>query len=395
MSRSTSGSPRYLVVGAGFSGAVIARQLAENLTCHITVIDVRDHIAGNCHTSRDPATGVMVHHYGPHIFNTSNPLVWKYVNRFAVMKPYIHRVKAMTSRGIFPLPINLLTINSFFGRTFRPDEARAFISSLSDKSIENPENFEEQALKMLGRELYETFLHGYTTKQWGCEPRELPASVLKRLPVRFNYDDNYHSTQYQGIPESGYSELIQKILDQPSIEVRLRTPFHPGMVKAGGYSHVFYTGPLDTYFDYSEGRLGYRTMEFERIDAIGDYQGATQINFTDLSVPWTRMCEHKHFTPWEQHERTVVYREYSKATGPQDTPYYPVRLKADKLLLKRYRERAALLTNTSFLGRLATYRYMDMETVIGEALAFSQSFVAALSEGRPCPVFPNIEIESV
>ncbi len=392
MSRSHLDHPLYLVVGAGFSGAVIARQLAENLTCHITVIDSRDHIAGNCHTSRDPATGVMIHHYGPHIFNTSNPVVWQYANRFAVMKPYIHRVKALTANGIFPLPINLLTINSFFGRTFRPDEARAFISSLSDKSIKKPENFEEQALKMLGRELYEAFLHGYTKKQWGCEPRELPASVLKRLPVRFNYDDNYHSTQYQGIPEGGYSDLIQRILDHPSIEVRLRTPFSKEMVKTDGFSHVFYTGPLDAYFDFADGRLGYRTMEFERIDAIGDYQGATQINFTDLSVPWTRMCEHKHFMPWEQHERTVVYREYSRATGPQDIPYYPVRLKTDKLLLKRYRERAALLTNTSFLGRLATYRYMDMETVIGEALVFAEECIPAIRENSPLPHFPNTEL---
>jgi len=383
---------KYLVVGAGFSGAVIARQLAERIPSEIVVVDARDHIAGNCHTSRDASTGVMMHHYGPHIFNTNNKTVWEYVNRFGTMHPFVNRVKAVTPRGVFPLPINLFTINLFFQKTFHPDEARAFLATVGDPSIGEPANFEEQALKMLGRDLYETFFYGYTKKQWGTEPSELPAAVLKRLPVRFNYDDNYYDKEFQGIPENGYTDIVRGILDHPSIEVRLNTAFHPSELPQGGYDHCFYTGPIDAFFNYSEGRLGYRTMEFERFEAEGDYQGTAVLNYPDPSVPWTRVHEHKHFTPWEKHERTLVVREYSKETGPEDTPYYPKRLAADKELLKKYRDLASSLTDVSFLGRLATYRYMDMETVIGEALDFSEKFIAASLAHHPAPVFPNEEL---
>jgi UDP-galactopyranose mutase len=382
---------KYLVVGAGFSGAVVARQLAERLSAEILVVDSRDHIAGNCHTSRDASTGVMVHHYGPHIFNTNNKTVWEYVNRFGKMHPFINRVKAVTPRGVFPLPINLFTINLFFQKTFRPEEAQEFLATVGDASIEEPKNFEEQALKMLGRELYETFFYGYTKKQWGTDPRELPAAVLKRLPVRFNYDDNYYDKEFQGIPENGYTDIVRGILDHPSIEVRLNTAFHPAKWQRGEYDHCFYTGPIDAFFHYSEGRLGYRTMQFEHFEAEGDYQGTAVLNYPDPSIPWTRVHEHKHFTPWEKHERTIVVREYSKETGPEDTPYYPKRLAADKELLKKYRDLASALTDVSFLGRLATYRYMDMETVIGEALDFSEKFLSAAARGQKPPVFPNTE----
>lgn len=383
---------KYLVVGAGFSGAVVARQLAERLSAEILVVDARDHIAGNCHTSRDASTGVMVHHYGPHIFNTNNKTVWECVNRFGKMHPFINRVKAVTHRGVFPLPINLFTINLFFQKTFRPDEAQEFLATVGDPSIEEPKNFEEQALKMLGRDLYETFFYGYTKKQWGTDPRELPAAVLKRLPVRFNYDDNYYDKEFQGIPENGYTDIVRGILDHPSIEVRLNTAFHPAQWQRGEYDHCFYTGPIDAFFHYSEGRLGYRTMQFERFEAEGDYQGTAVLNYPDPSIPWTRVHEHKHFTPWEKHERTIVVREYSKETGPEDTPYYPKRLASDKELLKKYRALASSLTSVSFLGRLATYRYMDMETVIGEALDFSEKFIAASLANHPTPVFPNEEL---
>lgn len=384
-------SRKYLVVGAGFSGAVVARQLAERLSAEILVVDARDHIAGNCHTSRDASTGVMVHHYGPHIFNTNNKTVWEYVNRFGKMHPFINRVKAVTPRGVFPLPINLFTINLFFQKAFRPDEAQEFLATVGDPSIEEPKNFEEQALKMLGRDLYETFFYGYTKKQWGTDPRELPAAVLKRLPVRFNYDDNYYDKEFQGIPENGYTDIVRGILDHPSIEVRLNTAFHSAQWQSGEYDHCFYTGPIDAFFHYSKGRLGYRTMQFERFETEGDYQGTAVLNYPDPSIPWTRVHEHKHFTPWEKHERTIVVREYSKETGPEDTPYYPKRLAADKELLKRYRDLASVLTDVSFLGRLATYRYMDMETVIGEALDFSEKFIAASLANQGIPVFPNEE----
>ena len=382
-------SSHFLIVGAGFSGAVLARTLAEKLPCRVTVIDERPHIAGNCHTERDAATGVMVHYYGPHIFNTSQEHVWNYVNRFGHFRPWVNRVKAVTPRGVFSLPINLHTINQFFGKTFNPAEAREFIASLGDTSIGEPRNFEEQALKMIGRELYETFFYGYTRKQWGVEPRELSASILKRLPVRFSYDDNYYNSQWQGIPEEGYTAIVEKILEHPSIEVRLGVRFDPQAPREA--DHVFYTGPIDAFFGFSRGRLGYRTVTFERGEAEGDFQGNAVINYSDPAVSYTRIHEHRHFAPWESHERTVYFKEYSKETGPEDVPYYPKRLAGDLELLKAYRSLAEKEPGISFLGRLATYRYMDMEKVIGEALDFGDTFAHAFQNGAALPVFPNRE----
>jgi len=391
---------KILVIGAGFSGAVAARQLAESLPCQVEVWDERDHIAGNCHTERDTETGVMVHRYGPHIFNTDNERVWDYVRRFGDFRPFTNRVKAVTSRGVFTLPINLLTINQFFGKAFSPSEAEEFTSALGDKTITEPANFEEQALKMLGRDLYEAFFEGYTVKQWGCHPRELPASILKRLPVRFNYDDNYYNRRFQGIPAEGYTEVIRRILDHPKIRVQLGKSFRAsesGTVQGDKPTLLIYTGPIDAFFDYREGRLGYRTVTFERIHTEGnDYQGNAVVNYTDRSVPWTRVHEHKHFAPWETHERTVAFREFSKETEAGDVPYYPKRLAPDMSILQRYRDLAASLSvqsslgfPVSFLGRLATYRYMDMETVIGEALEFCDIALQRLALKSAVPVFPN------
>jgi UDP-galactopyranose mutase len=389
-----------LVIGAGFSGAVAARQLAEGLPCEVEVWDERDHLGGNCHTERDTETGVMVHRYGPHIFNTDNERVWDYVRRFGDFRPFTNRVKAVTSRGVFTLPINLLTINQFFGKTLSPSEAEKFVRSLGDKTITEPETFEEQALKMLGRDLYEAFFEGYTVKQWGCHPRELPASILKRLPVRFNYDDNYYNRRFQGIPAEGYTEVIRRILDHPNIRVQLGKSFRASelsTMQGDKPTLLIYTGPIDAFFDYREGRLGYRTVTFDRIQTEAhDYQGNAVVNYTDRSVPWTRVHEHKHFAPWETHERTVAFREFSKETEAGDVPYYPKRLAPDMSILQRYRGLAgstsvqsSLGVPVSFLGRLATYRYMDMETVIGEALEFSDIALPSLVRKSAVPVFPN------
>jgi len=382
---------KLAVIGAGFSGAVLARELAERLGWSSDVFDERDHIGGNCHTERDAVSGVMVHVYGPHIFNTNDERVWKYVNRHGDFRPFVNRVKASTARGVFSMPINLHTINQFFGRAFSPAEAAEFIGTLGDRSIEDPENFEEQALKMLGRDLYETFFHGYTKKQWGCDPKELPAAVLKRLPVRFNYNDNYYDKKHQGIPEKGYSGVMGNILDHPKISVFLKTKVGPNDPRLKLYKHVVWTGPLDAYFAHAEGRLGYRTVTFERLDAEGDYQGNAVINYPDMSVPYTRIHEHKHFAPWEKHEKTVAFREYSKETEAEDIPYYPKRLEADKKLLERYEHMARQTKGVTFLGRLATYRYMDMEAVIREALEMADAFCAASEVGQAPPVFPEIK----
>ncbi len=381
---------KFLVVGAGFSGAVLAHELVGALDCTIDVIDERPHIGGNCYTERDKETDVMVHTYGPHIFNTDRKDIWDYVNSFIELVPYINRVKAVYNGNVYSLPINLHTINQFFGKTFSPDEAKEFITSIADTSIEDPQNFEEQAMKFIGKDLYKAFFYGYTKKQWGCEPTELPASILKRLPVRFNYNDNYYHTSYQGIPRDGYTPMFHKLLDHPSITVKLATKFDASQ-DTSGYDHVFFTGPLDQYFGYKHGRLAYRTVYFERGVATGDYQGNAVINYSNEDLPYTRVHEHKHFTPWEQHDKTVYFKEYSKETSGDDVPYYPKRLADDKEKLLEYRKEAEALNGVSFLGRLATYRYMDMHHVIGEALDYSKKFIGAFEEGKKAPVFPNEE----
>lgn len=379
-----------LIVGAGFSGAVLARELALTGDHKILVVDKRNHIAGNCHTERDQETDVMIHSYGPHIFNTDRIDIWKYIQQFSKFGIYTNRVKAVTYRGVFSLPINLLTINQFFNKAFNPREAKEFIYSIGDQSIEDPQNFEEQALKLVGSELYEAFFKGYTSKQWGCDPKELPASILNRLPIRFNYDDNYYKTKYQGIPVDGYTEIVRRILDHPNISVELNSFYDHSWNSE--FDYIFYTGPVDAYFNFKIGRLGYRTIYFDRKTYEGDYQGNAVINYCHNLVSHTRVHEHKHFTPWETHRKTTVLLEYSKETGPHDVPYYPKRLLLDKQLLSQYRELAETESKVSFLGRLATYRYMDMHHVIGEALDFGQKFIRFDRE-RWCEFdrFPNQE----
>ncbi|VDS10777.1 UDP-galactopyranose mutase precursor [Paracoccus haematequi] len=375
---------RILLVGAGLSGAVIGRTLAQaGHDCH--VIDSRDHAGGNCHTERDAATGVMMHVYGPHIFHTDDAEVWDYVNRFADFLPFQNRVKTTSRGAVYSLPVNLLTINQFFRRTLRPDEARAFLECQADTSIADPQNFEEQALRFVGPDLYEAFFKGYTEKQWGCDPRNLPASILRRLPVRFNYDDNYFFHRFQGMPREGYTAMIRAILDHPGIATDLNTPYDPAM--AGQYDHVFWSGPLDGFFGYRLGRLGYRTLDFERFDYDGDYQGCAVMNYGDREVPYTRITEHKHFSPWETHERSVCYREFSRAAGPDDIPYYPIRLVREKALLEDYVRLAQATPGVTFVGRLGTYRYLDMDVTIREALDTGRDFLARAAQGRSPAAF--------
>jgi UDP-galactopyranose mutase len=377
---------KIAIVGAGFAGAVIARELVETGEFTCTVMDERDHVAGNCHTRRDAETGVMVHEYGPHIFNTSRDDVWEYVNRWSKFGPYVNRVKAVTEKGVFSLPINLLTINQFFKKRFTPVEAKEFVSSLGDQSIGQPKNFEEQALKFVGRELYENFFFGYTKKQWGVDPKELPASILQRLPIRFNYDDNYYNQKYQGIPVEGYTNIVEKILSHKSIDVELGKKFIPSEQRSD-YDHVFWSGPLDAWFNHSQGRLGYRTLVFERFKAQGDFQGNPVINYCEEKVPHTRISEHKHFTPWEQHENTICFQEYSKLTEEGDVPYYPLRLSKDKEILAKYIELADQEKNVTFMGRLGTYRYLDMHQVIGESLDLAKKCLSMSQEMEQWPSF--------
>jgi UDP-galactopyranose mutase len=365
---------RIAIVGAGFSGAVIAHELAS-AGYGVDVFDARPHVAGNCHTERDGLTGVMVHNYGPHIFHTSNESVWRYIQSFDEFMPFTNRV----------LPINLLTINQFFGKTLSPAQAEAFIASIGDASIVDPQSFEAQALKFIGRDLYEAFFKGYTIKQWGTEPSNLPASILKRLPVRFNYDDNYYASTYQGMPRNGYTYIVERMLDHKDIHVHLNTRVDRNVTH--DYFHLFYSGPIDEWYGCDEGRLGYRTLDFVPERHTGDFQGNAVINYCDMSVAWTRISEHKHFAPWEKHENTLIFREYSRECRAGDVPYYPIRLVEEKSLLGQYVNRARQEDRMTFVGRLGTYRYLDMHVAIAEALDAARHFLDLHRTAQPIPAF--------
>ena len=372
-----------VIVGAGFSGAVVARQLAE-AGISSTVFDGRSHVAGNAHTERHP-NGVMVHAYGPHIFHTQWDHVWQYITRFGEMKPYNHRVKATSAGRVYSLPVNLLTINQFFGTTLSPAKAEEFIAARADASIGVPVSFEDQALKFVGRDLYEAFFKGYTQKQWGVSPTELPASILARLPVRFNYEDSYFNHPYQAIPANGYTTIVESMLDHPLITVSLATVKTPSELH--GADHVFWSGPIDEWFSGQHGALGYRTLDFEQETVQGDYQGCPVMNYCDVDVPFTRITEHKHFAPWEQHQGSVIFREFSRLCEQGDIPYYPIRLVKEKEQLLRYVEAARALSGVTFLGRLGTYRYLDMDVTIKEALDVASVYLASVKSGDAMPAF--------
>ena len=362
-------------VGAGFTGAVIANVLASTKRFHVDVFDGRDHVGGNCHTERDPETGVMLHVYGPHLFHTNNKEVWDYVTSFGRFERYEHKVKATTAEGVFSMPINLLTINQLFNKRFSPREAEAFITTLGTKNP-SPANFEEQALSMLGPKIYETFFKHYTEKHWGLDARQLPASIFQRLPIRFNFNDNYFNDQYQGLPVDGYTVLIQKMLDLPNINVFLGQKISRSELKS--YDHIFYSGTIDGWFDYKFGDLSYRTLDFELFRQDGDFQGTSVMNYCEREVKHTRITEFKHFTHWESHQKTSCYREFSRAATRADIPYYPVRLATDKTHLQKYVDEAKQETlPITFAGRLGTYRYLDMHMCIAESLDLARRFLSS------------------
>jgi UDP-galactopyranose mutase len=375
----------FCVVGAGFSGAVIARALFEQ-GHKVLVIDERSHIGGNCHTERDPMTDVMTHRYGPHIFHTDDERVYSFLCKFGELAPYRHRVMAQVKGKIYSMPINLLTINQFFGTSLNPTEAKAFLQQKRRQDIAQPANFEEQALSMVGEEMYFAFFRGYTRKQWGIDPTKLPASILKRLPLRFNYDDGYFSHRYQAIPRNGYTDIIRNILAKPEIEVRLGCSFEEIDFPC---DHIIYSGPIDRFFGFDIGRLGYRTLDFETIYVEGDAQGTAIMNYCDEDVPFTRITEHRHFSPWEKPstDKSILYREYSRACGPSDIPYYPIRLVEEQALLRRYVERARGTSGVTFVGRLGTYRYIDMDVTIAEALKTADAISTAIERNEPIPAF--------
>lgn len=364
---------KVLIVGAGMTGCVIARVLAES-GVYCDVIDSRNHVAGNCYSARDPATGIMVHKYGPHIFHTDQLYVWNWIRRFGEFKSYRHRVFATANGRVFGLPINLHTLNQFFGSALSPVEARELLVRLTEPyKTGSPSNFEEQALSSVGRELYEVFFKGYTEKQWGLPSTEIPGEIFKRLPLRFDYDDSYFNHAIQGIPVNGYTKIAENILSHPNIDVSLGVEFDYAI--RSEYDHTFYSGQVDRFFGFSEGRLPYRTLDFEELRSDSNFQGCAVMNYCDADVPWTRITEHKHFAPWESHDQSVYYRELSRECGEYDVPYYPVNLAAGSNTLAKYRLMADREPDVTFVGRLGAFKYMDMDIAIADALAEAKRYL--------------------
>jgi UDP-galactopyranose mutase len=379
--------PHIQIVGAGLSGAVLARVLAEG-GCRCDVFEEHDFVGGHCHTERDRETGVLVHRNGPHTLHTDDAEIWRFVERFAEIFPYRHVKRARVGNEIYPLPINLQTLNQFYRCALSPADAKALVASeAANAAIAGPPtNFEEMALSKIGRRLYEAFYRGYTIKQWGIEPKRLPAYIFERLPVRLDYDQNYFHHSRQGQPIGGYTAMIDRMLGHENITVNLKRPFDQVDASAA-HKHVFYSGPIDRYFGWRHGRLSYRTLRFEDVRTIGDFQGCAVFNYCDEDVPFTRVTEHKHFSGWEKPEGSVVTYEYSLDCGPRDVPFYPLRLTGDRTLLDTYISSARATEGISFIGRLGTYRYIDMDRAIREAIHAATVTLAALKDGSPIPPF--------
>jgi len=366
-------SADLVVVGSGFFGLTVARRIADDLGRRVVVLDRRAHLGGNAWSDVEPETGIEVHRYGAHLFHTSNQRVWDYVRRFTDFTSYEHRVWTVSKGQTYPMPINLATICQYFGRHLSPDEARALVGEQAGEvDPDAVSNLEDKAISLIGRPLYEAFVRGYTEKQWQTDPRELPAEVISRLPVRYTFDNRYFSDTYEGLPVDGYSAWLLRLADHPLVEVVTGVDYFDVRAGIPAGTPVVYTGPLDRYFDHCEGRLSWRTLDFEQeVLPIGDFQGTSVMNYADADVPWTRIHEFRHFHPERAHypkDRTVVVREYSRFAEPDDEPYYPVNTPQDREILARYRERADAEPDVYFGGRLGTYKYLDMHMAIASAL---------------------------
>ncbi|OFT21151.1 UDP-galactopyranose mutase [Dermabacter sp. HMSC08H10] len=375
-------TPDLLIVGSGLFGLTLADRAAREHGAKVTVIDNRPHIGGNAYSEIDPETGIEVHKYGAHLFHTSNTRVWEYVNTFTSFTNYVHRVYTNHKGIVYPMPINLGTINQFFNAAMTPDEARALIAEQAGEFAgQDPENLNDKGISLIGRPLYEAFIKHYTGKQWQTDPKDLPASIIKRLPVRYTYDNRYFNDTYEGLPTNGYTAWLENMADHPNIEVKLGVdyfdesqPFNKKDVR--DQLPVVYTGPVDRYFDYELGELKWRTidLESETLDT-GDFQGTSVMNYADESVPYTRIIEPRHFHPERDYakDKTIIMREYSRFASREDEPYYPVNSADDRSTLLEYRERAEAEPATLFGGRLGTYQYLDMHMAIGAALSMADN----------------------
>ncbi|KTR37746.1 UDP-galactopyranose mutase [Rothia kristinae] len=367
-----------VVVGSGLFGLTIAEQAASELGLKVVILDRRSHIGGNAYSEKEERTGIEVHRYGAHLFHTSNERVWEYVNRFTKFTDYVHRVYTRHNDEVFPMPINLGTINQFFRAAYGPAEARALIQEQAGELAgTDPQNLNDKGIQLIGRPLYEAFIKHYTGKQWQTDPKDLPASIISRLPVRYTYDNRYFNDTHEGLPVDGYTAWLERMASHPNIEVRLDTDFFDedhefSRTKVLGQVPVVYTGPVDRYFDYAEGDLSWRTIDLEEeVLEMQDFQGCAVMNYPDPDVPFTRIHEFRHFHPERDYTKdaTVIMREFSRFAEKGDEPYYPINTSVDRQKLLKYRDLAAGESDVLFGGRLGTYKYLDMHMAIGSALS--------------------------
>ena len=362
----------YLIVGCGFAGSVLAERLATQHNARILMIDKRDHVGGNAYDEKN-ADGILYHKYGPHIFHTNSDEIFAYLSRFTQWRPYEHRVLASVRDELVPIPINRTTLNILFGAGLRTDEEAArFLAARADP-VADIRTSEDVVINAVGRELYETFFRGYTRKQWGLDPSQLDKQVTSRIPTRTNTDDRYFGDKHQAMPLDGYTAMFQRMLDHPNITIALGVDYRDVRDEIDA-AHTIYSGPVDEYFDWRFGKLPYRSLKFVHSTIDKDqYQPVAVVNYPSEDVPYTRISEYKHLTG-QQHRRTSITLEYPSAEGD---PYYPIPREENQLLYKKYEALADATPGVTFVGRLATYRYYNMDQIVGQALATFRRLDAA------------------
>ncbi|HEY8592099.1 MAG TPA: UDP-galactopyranose mutase [Sphingomicrobium sp.] len=366
MSSQERGTSRYdyLIVGAGYAGSVLAERLASQHDAKVLIIDRRPHIGGNAYDEPD-AAGILYHKYGPHIFHTNSEQVWEYLSQFTEWRPYEHKVRAVVRDKLVPIPINRTTLNELFGLNLQSDEEAAEYLASRAEPVDDIQTSEDVVINAVGRELYELFFQGYTRKQWGLDPSELDKQVTSRIPTRTNTDDRYFGDKFQAMPLEGYTKMFENMLDHPNIEKRLGTDYREVKDQVD-YDHLIFTGPIDEYFDFRFGKLPYRSLKFDHQTLEQEqFQPVAVVNYPSPDVPYTRISEYKHLTGQESSVTTITY-EYPSAEGD---PYYPIPRPENQELFKKYEALADETEGVTFVGRLATYRYYNMDQIVGQALA--------------------------
>ncbi len=361
----------YLVVGSGLYGSVLAERIANDADATVLVLEKRSHIGGNCYSKIDEETGIEYHQYGTHIFHTSSPKVWKYITQFTEFNGYHHQVLTSWRNKVYQMPINLETINSFFNLNLKPYEVGDFLEKeIAKENITHPKNLEEKAISLIGRNLYEAFIKGYTMKQWGKPPTELPASIITRLPVRFNYNEDYFlDARWQGIPKDGYTKIFERLLNSKNIDVELNCDYFEHRNDFRPRKKIIFTGPIDCYFDYEYGRLDWRSVKFEKaVVEVEDYQGTSVMNFADSDVPYTRIHEPKHLHTERRYSKKNSLLFYESSISDSENPYYPIKSERNQNLFSKYKALAQEETRLVIGGRLGDYAYYDMDKTIAAAL---------------------------